>query len=191
MYSTLKVACFAPSLDANAPVPLIRSTTTRCKDLPILNCTGPVWMILPFSFFGFPPFPLTISAAFLDYGPEIMRITMMKSKIHRATVTGAELNYEGSISIDKDLLEKVGILIYEKVQVVNLNNGARFETYVIEAESGSGEIVLNGPAARLGQAGDLIIIIAYAEMTPDEASVFQPKIVMVDPHNMPSCPEDP
>jgi len=114
-----------------------------------------------------------------------MTISLMKSKIHRATVTGADLNYEGSISIDRNLLDAAGIMIYEKVQVVNLNNGARFETYVIEGEAGSGEVMLNGPAARLGQVGDLIIIIAYAEFSPGEAKVHKPKIVMVDPENRP------
>jgi aspartate 1-decarboxylase len=114
-----------------------------------------------------------------------MTILLMKSKIHRATVTGADLNYEGSISIDKNLLDAAGIMIYEKVQVVNLNNGARLETYVIEGEAGSGEVMLNGPAARLGQVGDLIIIIAYAELSPDEARDHKPKIVMVDPENRP------
>lgn len=111
---------------------------------------------------------------------------MLKSKIHRATVTGADLNYEGSISIDKDLLKTAGILVYEKVQIVNLNNGARFETYVIEGKAGSGEVMLNGPAARLGQVGDLIIIIAYASMPEEEAKNFQPKVILVDSGNKPA-----
>ena len=111
---------------------------------------------------------------------------MLKSKIHRATVTGADLNYEGSISIDKELLKAAGMLAYEKVQVVNLNNGARFETYVIEGEAGSGEVMLNGPAARLGQVGDLIIIIAYASMPEEEAKKFRPKVIVVDSGNKPA-----
>ena len=114
-----------------------------------------------------------------------MQITVLKSKIHRATVTGADLNYEGSISIDKNLLAASGITTYEKVQVVNLNNGARFETYVIEGKTGTGEVMLNGPAARLGQAGDLIIILGYSQISPEEAAVFEPKIVVVDSHNRP------
>ncbi len=114
-----------------------------------------------------------------------MQITVLKSKIHRATVTGADLNYEGSISIDKNLLAASGITTYEKVQVVNLNNGARFETYVIEGKAGTGEVMLNGPAARLGQAGDLIIILGYSQMSPEEAAEFEPKIVMVDSNNRP------
>ncbi len=114
-----------------------------------------------------------------------MQITVLKSKIHRATVTGADLNYEGSISIDKNLLAAAGITTYEKVQVVNLNNGARFETYVIEGKTGTGEVMLNGPAARLGQAGDLIIILGYSQMSPEEAAEFEPKIVMVDSKNRP------
>lgn len=115
-----------------------------------------------------------------------MQVTVLKSKIHRATVTGADLNYEGSISIDKDLLKKAGIIVYEKVQIVNLNNGARFETYVIEGKAGSGEVMLNGPAARLGQVGDLIIIIAYASMPEEEAKKFQPKVIVVDSGNNPA-----
>lgn len=114
-----------------------------------------------------------------------MQITVLKSKIHRATVTAADLNYEGSISIDKDLLTVANIMAYEKVQVVNLNNGSRFETYVIEGKAGSGEVMLNGPAARLGQAGDLIIILCYSQISPDEAAGFEPKIVMVDSKNRP------
>ena len=114
-----------------------------------------------------------------------MQITVMKSKIHRATVTGADLNYEGSISIDRDLLDAAGIMVYEKVQIVNLNNGARFETYVIEGKAGSGEVMLNGPAARLGQVGDLIIIIAYALMDKDEATKFEPNVILVNPQNKP------
>ena len=114
-----------------------------------------------------------------------MNISMMKSKIHRATVTGADLNYEGSISIDPNLLEAAEIIVFEKVQVVNLNNGARLETYVIEGKRDSGEVMLNGPAARLGQPGDLIIIISYADMSPEEAKTHKPKIVMVDGNNRP------
>ena len=114
-----------------------------------------------------------------------MQITVLKSKIHRATVTSADLNYEGSISIDKNLLTVANITTYEKVQVVNLNNGSRFETYVIEGKAGSGEVILNGPAARLGQAGDLIIILGYSQISPDEAAGFEPKIVMVDSQTRP------
>ncbi|UCE65659.1 MAG: aspartate 1-decarboxylase [Candidatus Zixiibacteriota bacterium] len=115
-----------------------------------------------------------------------MQITVMKSKIHRATVTGADLNYEGSISIDRNLLDTAGIMVYEKVQIVNLNNGTRFETYVIEGKAGSGEVMLNGPAARLGQVGDLIIIIAYATIHKEEADKFKPTIVIVDSNNKPA-----
>ena len=107
----------------------------------------------------------------------------MKAKIHRGVITGAELDYEGSISIDKSLLEAAGLFPYEKVQVVNLNNGQRFDTYVIEAKAGTGEICLNGPAARLGQKGDLVIIIAYCSVDPDEIPHHVPKIVKVDKHN--------
>jgi aspartate 1-decarboxylase len=112
-----------------------------------------------------------------------MNIEMFKSKIHRATVTMAELYYEGSITIDKDLLKAAEILPYEKVQVVNLNNGNRFETYTFEGPAGSGMICLNGPAARLGNAGDEIIIITYARMSPEEAKKFKPKTILVDKDN--------
>ena len=97
-----------------------------------------------------------------------MTITMLKAKIHRATVTQAELDYVGSITVDMDLLEQAGILEYEKVQIVDVNNGSRFETYTIAGERGSGVMCLNGAAARMVQTGDKIILMAYAQVTPDE-----------------------
>lgn len=112
-----------------------------------------------------------------------MGITLMKSKIHRATVTDANLNYEGSLSIDKSLMEIAQIYPHEKVQVVNINNGARFETYAIEAESGSGEICLNGAAARLGQKGDKVIIITYCNINRDDVHKHIPVVVSVDDSN--------
>ncbi len=108
---------------------------------------------------------------------------MFKSKIHRAVVTQAELYYEGSITIDKDLLEASDILPFEKVQIVNVNNGNRFETYTLEGPSGSGVICLNGPAARLATVGDEIIIITYSNMNQEEAKAHTPKIVLVDNKN--------
>ncbi len=115
-----------------------------------------------------------------------MQIELFKSKIHRATVTDASLNYVGSITIDEDLMRAANLLEYEKVQVANINNGERFETYVIKGEAGSGIIALNGAAARLGQVGDLVIIIAYARMTPEEAQSFKPTVVLVDANNKPT-----
>ncbi|SES86537.1 aspartate 1-decarboxylase [Anaerobranca gottschalkii] len=112
-----------------------------------------------------------------------MYITMFKSKIHKATVTEANLNYVGSVTIDKDLLEASGILPHEKVQIVNNNNGARLETYVIEGPRGSGVICLNGAAARLVQPGDVVIIIAYCQLDMEEAKNHQPTIVFVDENN--------
>lgn len=106
-----------------------------------------------------------------------MLIQVFKSKIHRVTVTGAELNYIGSITIDKDLVEAAGFIAGERVQIVNINNGERLETYIIPGRRGSGEIVLNGPAARKVQKGDKIIVIGYALMTQEEAQDFQPKII--------------
>ncbi|KKM09102.1 hypothetical protein SY88_20355 [Clostridiales bacterium PH28_bin88] len=114
---------------------------------------------------------------------------MMKSKIHRATVTEANLNYVGSITIDTGLMELADILPNEKVQVVNNNNGARFETYVIEGERGSGTICVNGAAARLVQPGDVVIIISYAMMDDKEASGHRPRVVFVDGHNRVTDPD--
>ncbi len=110
-----------------------------------------------------------------------MTVEMFRAKIHRAMVTKAELEYEGSLAVDPSLLEAAGLLIGEKVQVVNLNNGARFETYLIKGDPG--EVCLNGPAARLGLPGDRVIIIAYAQMSLEEARKFKPTIVMVDEKN--------
>lgn len=112
-----------------------------------------------------------------------MLLTMFKSKLHRATVTEANLDYVGSITIDKDLMVKAGILSGEKVQIVNLNNGERFETYTIDGEPGSGVICLNGAAARLVQPKDKVIIIAYAMMTPEEAKTFKPNVLVLDDEN--------
>ena len=112
-----------------------------------------------------------------------MYIEMLKGKIHRATVTQAELDYVGSITVDVELLKAAGILEYEKVQIVDINNGARFETYTIAGEAGSGIICLNGAAARCVQKGDKVIIMAYAQMTPEEASENPPSVNFVDDEN--------
>ncbi|GEN34269.1 MULTISPECIES: aspartate 1-decarboxylase [Aneurinibacillus] len=109
--------------------------------------------------------------------------TMMKAKIHRATVTEANLNYVGSVTIDRDIMDAVDILPNEKVQIVNNNNGARLETYVIEGERGSGVICLNGAAARLVQPGDIVIIISYAMMSDAEAKIHKPKVAIMDENN--------
>lgn len=106
-----------------------------------------------------------------------MLIEVFKSKIHRVKVTASDLNYIGSITIDEDLLDASGIVVGERVYIVNVNNGERFDTYTIRGKRKSGEICLNGPAARKVQKGDTIIIIAYAQITPEEARTFQPKIV--------------
>ena len=107
----------------------------------------------------------------------------MRAKIHRATVTKADLNYEGSISIDSALLKASGILVNEKVDVLNINNGERFTTYAIPAKAGSGAIQVNGAAARLVQVGDPVIIIAYGSMSVEEAKKFKPTVVLVDGKN--------
>lgn len=112
-----------------------------------------------------------------------MFCTMLRGKIHRATVTAANLEYEGSLSVDTALLEAAGIHPFEKVEVVNLNTGGRFETYAIPAPAGSGTIALNGGAARLGQVGDLLIILAYGLVPSAEASSIAPRIVLVDGAN--------
>ncbi len=110
-----------------------------------------------------------------------MQRTMLKSKIHRATVTGADMNYEGSIAIDKKLIEAANLLEFERVDIYNINNGQRFSTYVILG--GKGEISLNGAAARLVQPGDLVIIASYAEYEENELKTHNPKIVFVDERN--------
>jgi aspartate 1-decarboxylase len=112
-----------------------------------------------------------------------MMIQRFKSKIHRATVTQADLNYVGSITIDEDLLDAANLIEGERVQIVNNNNGERLETYTIKGERGSGVICLNGAAARRCQVGDIIIIIAYAWMSEEEARVFAPSVVFVDEDN--------
>ena len=112
-----------------------------------------------------------------------MTITMLKAKIHRAIVTQAELDYVGSTTVDMDLLEQAGILEYEKVQIVDVNNGSRFETYTIAGERGSGVMCLNGAAARMVQTGDKIILMAYAQVTPEEASELRPTVLFVDEKN--------
>lgn len=112
-----------------------------------------------------------------------MNIEMLKSKIHRARVTGAELHYEGSIGIDAALIKAAGLLPYEKVDVLNINNGARISTYVIVQPEGSGDIVINGAAAHLFAAGDLCIILSYASMDANEAKQHTPTIIKVDANN--------
>jgi aspartate 1-decarboxylase len=112
-----------------------------------------------------------------------MIIEVLKSKIHRVRVTQAELNYVGSITIDEALIEAANIIPNEKVQIVNNNNGARFETYVIKGERGSGVVCLNGAAARLAQVGDVVIIISYAQMTIEEGRKFEPVLVFPDENN--------
>jgi aspartate 1-decarboxylase len=107
-------------------------------------------------------------------------IEIIKSKIHRVKVTDADLNYVGSITIDSDLIEAANLIVGEKVQVVNVNNGERLETYVIEGEKGSGEVTLNGPAARKVQKGDIVIIISYAQINLEEAKSFVPTIIFPD-----------
>ena len=113
-----------------------------------------------------------------------MTMEMLKGKIHRATVVQAELNYVGSITVDQDLLDASGILEYEKVQIVDIDNGSRFETYTIAGERGSGMICLNGAAARCVSVGDKIILMSYAQMTPEEVkNGYHPNVVFVDEKN--------
>ena len=112
-----------------------------------------------------------------------MTTEVLKSKIHRATITEANLHYIGSIGIDEDLMDAANLIEFEKVQVLNINNGERLETYVIKGERGTGMITLNGAAARKAVAGDLVIIVAFAQMTPEEAREFKPAIVFPDSGN--------
>ena len=117
-----------------------------------------------------------------------MQLTLLKGKIHRASVTQCDLHYEGSISVDSALMERAGILPHEQVDVLNINNGERFTTYAIPAPAGSGTIGVNGAAARLAQKGDLVIIVAYARMEEAEAKSFSPRVVPVDGNNRPQAP---
>lgn len=106
-----------------------------------------------------------------------MLITVMRSKLHQLTITEADLNYIGSISLDPDLIDAAGMVEGEKVQIVNINNGERIETYIIKGERGSGQVCLNGPAARRCQPGDVVIVIAYGQMTIEEAKNFTPTVI--------------
>ncbi|MEX0884176.1 MAG: aspartate 1-decarboxylase [Cyclobacteriaceae bacterium] len=112
-----------------------------------------------------------------------MQIQLLKSKIHRVKITQAELHYVGSITIDQELMEAANIIENEKVQIVNINNGERLETYVIKGERGSGQICMNGPAARKAQVGDVVIIISYASMEFEEAKKYKPVIIFPDDQN--------
>jgi len=112
-----------------------------------------------------------------------MQIQILKSKIHRVKITQSELHYVGSITIDEDLMESANIIENEKVQIVNVNNGERLETYVIKGERGSGQVCLNGPAARKAQVGDIVIIISYATMDLEEAKKHKPVVIFPDEHN--------
>ena len=109
--------------------------------------------------------------------------TFLKSKLNRVTITQAELHYHGSITIDRELMDAADLLVYEKVQIVNVNNGERLETYVIEGERGSGVICLNGPAARLAAVGDIVHVLGYGMFEADEARALAPQIVVVGPDN--------
>lgn len=113
-----------------------------------------------------------------------MLIEVLKSKIHRATITEADLNYVGSLTLDEDLMDAANLIENEKIQVVNVNNGERLETYIIKGKRGSGVVCLNGPAARKGAVGDVIIVISYAHMDHEEAKNFQPALVFPGPGNL-------
>ena len=112
-----------------------------------------------------------------------MHIQVLKSKIHRVKITQAELHYVGSITIDEDLMDAANLIENEKVQVVNVNNGERLETYVIKGERGSGQVCLNGPAARKAAVGDIVIIISYAGMELEEAKIYKPTLIFPDERN--------
>ena len=112
-----------------------------------------------------------------------MRRHLMKSKIHRATITSADLHYEGSLTLDEELLDAADLVAFEEIQIVNVNNGARFSTYVIPGPRGSGVVQLNGAAARLGVPGDLVILMSYGEFDEKEVAQFRPRVVFVDERN--------
>ena len=113
-----------------------------------------------------------------------MQVTLLKSKLHRATVTGVHPDYSGSLTIDQNLLDAAGFLHHEKILVGNITNGERFETYCIPADRGSGEIALNGAAAHKGKAGDLLVILTFVNLNPEEASVWEPRLVLVGKDNL-------
>lgn len=116
-----------------------------------------------------------------------MRRFMLKSKIHRATLTGTELHYEGSITVDQDLLDEADILPGEQVQVLNMNNGERMITYAISAPRGSGTVLLNGPAARRGMVGDLVSVLSYCDVSDEEARDLEPRVILMDGKNRPAA----
>lgn len=118
----------------------------------------------------------------------MIRRTFLFSKIHRATVTAADLDYEGSITIDTDLLEAAGLMVHERVEVYNVTNGNRFATYAIEGERGSGTIQINGAAAHLARRGDVVIIAAYCELDAESAALHQPRVILVDEKNRIKAP---
>jgi len=118
-----------------------------------------------------------------------VRRTLLKSKIHRATVTQADLHYEGSVSIDVELMRQADIVEHEQVDILDITNGHRLTTYAIAAEAGSGEICINGAAAHLVRPGDLVIVVSYAEYDEAEAAEHQPRIIVVDENNKPRIPE--
>ena len=113
-----------------------------------------------------------------------MQVTLLKSKLHRASVTAVSPDYSGSLSIDKDLMEAAGFLHHEKILVGNITNGERFETYCIPAPSGSGEIALNGAAAHKGKPGDLVVILSFVSLDPEEAAVWEPRLILVSNNNL-------
>ncbi len=115
--------------------------------------------------------------------PAVMQLTLLKSKVHRATVTGASLHYEGSLTISRDLAERVGLMPYEKILVGNMGNGERFETYVIYGEAGAGQIQLNGATAHLGKIGDRLTIMNFGGYTPEEAARHKPRVVVLNEKN--------
>jgi aspartate 1-decarboxylase len=117
------------------------------------------------------------------YAAQLMQINLLKSKIHRAAVTASNVNYEGSMTIDQDLMEKVGFVPYEKILASNMANGQRFETYVIAGERGSGQIVLNGATAHLGKPGDRLTIMSFAEIEASLAKKWQPRVIVLDEQN--------
>ena len=112
-----------------------------------------------------------------------MHLTLLKSKIHRATVTGASLHYEGSLTISRDLAERVGLMPYERILIGNMANGERFETYVIYGDAGTGQIQLNGATAHLGKIGDRLTIMNFGSYTPDEAAVHKPRVIVLNEKN--------
>ena len=165
-------AAFPAHAAAGGAPPAIEADAERELERP---CLSGARRIVTRRVLAIPPFSRNV--------PAVMQLTLLKSKVHRATVTGASLHYEGSLTISRDLAERVGLMPYEKILVGNMGNGERFETYVIYGEAGAGQIQLNGATAHLGKIGDRLTIMNFGSYTPDEAAGHKPRVIVLNEKN--------